>query len=148
MIDETPRLEAVIFKTIYRLSSNLSRKYDQLLLERYGIGFSQYRILQLIHDSPSNSQRTISKYLGTTEASVSRQVQIMIGMGLIERVVNQANKRENLVRISRKGARFVDDMDNALYQRMSKLLAEIKLSKLKQLNSTLDAISAELDNLP
>ncbi len=140
MIDETSKLEAIIFDTVHRLSSNLSRKYDQLLLERYGIGFSQYKIMHLLQNNEAMKQSSIATILGQTEASISRQVQIMVGYGFAIVTVNKLDKREHLVCITSKGLRLINEADKVISQKTSQIFKDIGHKQKIQLITALQAI--------
>lgn len=94
-----------IARQLHNLAALLARESDQILLERLGIGLSQYKILAAVEHNPRLQQRAIAVELGQTEASVSRQVKLLLQKGMITSRTNPANRREHLTELTTKGSR-------------------------------------------
>jgi DNA-binding MarR family transcriptional regulator len=92
---------------LQHLAVLLGRQSDQVLQEQLGIGISQYRILQALQTNPSVQQKQLASLLGQTEASVSRQIKLMQGRGMLEAQVNPQNRREHLTTLQPKGERLL-----------------------------------------
>ena len=97
-----------------RLAFSLSRQSDQILLERLGIGMSQYIIMHILQQQPSIQQRVIATQLGQTEASISRQMKILANQSLLEVRTNPHNKREHVIILTLKGERIIDEAHKIL----------------------------------
>ncbi len=89
---------------LHYVSSLLDRHSDQVLVERYGIGFSQFKVLTVLLESEGQAQNRLAEKLGQTEASVSRQVKIMKEKGLITTEQAKNNKRSKHIFLTNKGA--------------------------------------------
>lgn len=94
---------------LQHLSGVLSKQSDQVLSERLGVGYSQFRILLVLADNPRAKQKVIASKLGQTEASVSRQVGLMHDQNLLQTTVNPANRREHLTHPTAKGGRLLEE---------------------------------------
>lgn len=90
---------------LQHISSLLAKQTDQVLQEQLGIGFSQFKILHTLQTNPRIKQQQIAANLGQTEASISRQVKLMMQMGLLESRRNPNNRREHLTITTSKGER-------------------------------------------
>lgn len=90
-------------------ASTLARQSDQVLQERLGIGFSQFKILMTLQWNPSVQQKHIAESLGQTEASISRQIKLMHEAGLLRSKVSERNKREHITTLTHKGERLADE---------------------------------------
>ncbi|GAC1391541.1 MAG: hypothetical protein NVSMB46_04450 [Candidatus Saccharimonadales bacterium] len=88
---------------LQHLSAILEKQSDQILQEKHGIGFSQFKILMALYKDSTKQQRYIAAILGQTEASVSRQIKIMKDMGLLHTSINPENKREHRTAPTKKG---------------------------------------------
>ena len=99
---------------LQHLSSVLAKQSDQVLLERLGIGFSQFKILMVLQVNPRTRQRHIAERLGQTEASISRQIALMHDKGLLQTTVNPKNRREHLTTPTSKGLRLLEESLNVL----------------------------------
>lgn len=87
----------------------LGRRSDQVLQERLGIGLSQFKIMMTLQKAPRVQQKQIAEKLGQTEASISRQIKLLQEQGLLQTVINPANKREHITTLTTKGDRFTDE---------------------------------------
>lgn len=92
----------------------LGRQSDQVLQERLGIGFSQYKIMMTLQKSPHIQQKQIAESLGQTEASISRQIKLLQQQGLLQTVRRPENKREHITTLTPKGDRYTDEATNVL----------------------------------
>jgi|SRR5688572_1014129 len=99
---------------LQHLSGVLAKQSDQVLQERLGIGFSQFKILMCLQASPSTGQKAIADSLGQTEASISRQIKIMHQKGLLQTVISPKNRREHITTPTNKGWRIAEAATNVL----------------------------------
>src|ERR1700752_4342498 len=81
---------------IRHVSAVISKQSDQVLQEQLGIGLSQFKILMVLEWNPRVQQRTIADSLGQTEASISRQVKLLIGKGLLVSRADPRNRRKHI----------------------------------------------------
>ena len=123
---------------LQHLASVLAKQSDQLLSERLGIGFSQYKILMVLQVNPRTRQRHIAERLGQTEASISRQIGIMLDRGLLQTTVNPSNRREHLTTPTTKGLRILDEASNILNRHHGPMFGEMTERQREQL---LDSLS-------
>jgi DNA-binding MarR family transcriptional regulator len=103
--------------TVYflqQLGFVFERHCDQVFMEQLGIGYSQYKILNLLKEQSGARQNELATALHQTEASISRQVKILIKRGLIINRVNPKNKREKLSTVTYKGERITDAANDIL----------------------------------
>lgn len=96
-----------IAATIHQLSATLSREADQILQEQLGLTFSQFKIMQAIQKAPRMQQRALALSLGQTEASISRQVKLLLDKQLINIRVNPNNRRQHLTQLTVRGERIL-----------------------------------------
>jgi len=97
-------------------AGTLARQSDQILLERLGVGMSQFKILMVLQSTPGVQQKHIAENLGQTEASISRQIKLMHQEGLLQTRINQANRREHITTLTPKGDRLTEEAMNILNQ--------------------------------
>jgi DNA-binding MarR family transcriptional regulator len=133
--------ELRIIKQIHNLSAILSRSQDKLLLERFGIGLSQYKILYTLLSLERSSQKYISTMIGQTEASISRQIKILIAQDMLISSINVDNKREHLVRLSPKGLRFVTEIEKVIIDKTQLLFASFSPKETTQLLNSLNKLN-------
>ncbi|CAN5649905.1 hypothetical protein BH23PAT2_BH23PAT2_06760 [soil metagenome] len=105
-LDQVPYL-------LHHISFAIDGDMNQLFEERLGIGISQQKILQVLHERSAVAQNVIAATLGQTESSISRQVDYMLQKGLIDQKRDANDKRRQLTILTIKG--------HTLYQEAKKL---------------------------
>ncbi len=99
---------------LQHLAFTMGRQNDQILQERLGIGFSQFKILMVLQKNPYIQQRDIADALGQTEASISRQIKLMHEKSLLQTQVTPENRRRHLTVPTAKGIRLTEEAMDAL----------------------------------
>lgn len=94
---------------LQHLAFTMSRQNDQVLQERLGIGYSQFKILMVLQRNPHIQQKQIAEALGQTEASVSRQIRIMTDKGLLQTTVSPQNRRVHITTPSNRGTKLAEE---------------------------------------
>lgn len=120
---------------LQRLAFGLARQSDQVLQEQLGIGLSQFNILMMLKWRPNVLQRQIAEALGQTEASVSRQVKLLLKLDYLETTVNPANKREHITKLTNKGLKITEkafEILNGYHAPMFARLSEKQQTRLHE----------------
>lgn len=115
----------------------LSRQSDQVLQERLGIGFSQFKIMMVLRENPHIQQRVIADRLGQTEASISRQIKLLHDQSLLQTVKRPENRREHITTLTSKGERFTDEAMDVLNTYHSPVFSNLSA---KQQAATIEAL--------
>ena len=76
----------------------------------FNITQSQYGCLRALHEYPGVDQIALGRLVGLDRSTAGMVVKTLSNRGLIERVVNAADKRRMRLMISRKGERLLKDM--------------------------------------
>ena len=103
----------------------LDKTIDRLLVEKLDVSLSQFKILMALKHSPNASQRTIAKFWDMTEASVSRQANILLSKKLIQKVKNPTSKREYILRKTRAGKAQIRRAINLIDSKLENLFQNI-----------------------
>jgi DNA-binding MarR family transcriptional regulator len=122
---------------IHHLASVISKQSDQLLQEQLGIGWSQYRILMVLEWVPRVQQSTISKSLGQSEASVSRQLRLLRTKGLLSSQVDPANKRRHINMTTSLGIQVTDAAKDILNRNFTQELPKASQERIKMITANL-----------
>jgi DNA-binding MarR family transcriptional regulator len=125
------------------LASTLARQSDQVLQEQLGIGFSQFKLLRVLEFDPAVQQRHIAEKLGQTEASISRQIKLMLDEGLLVSQVSPRNRRERITTLTRKGTRLTEEALNVLNRYHDPMWEAIGPKRQAQLLETLQLMHQE-----
>ena len=129
---------------LQHLSATLAKQSDQILMERLGIGFSQFKIMRIVQSEPQATQRQIADKLGQTEASISRQVKLLDERGLIVTAISPENKREHHTSLTAKGVRLVDEVFRVLRETYDPMFDDLGPKRQKQLLETLSLMHGHL----
>jgi DNA-binding MarR family transcriptional regulator len=90
-----------IVRPVMQLRASLDRISTLALRKHIGFGISHFRILYVLNFKTEMSQKDIADYWDVTEASVSRQVNILRQKGLVE--------KKPSTRLTPKGKKTLDD---------------------------------------
>lgn len=125
---------------LHHLAFSLDRVNDQILQERLGVGISQLKILNVLIDKPETSQKHIADSLGQTEASISRQVKIMLEKGLLQRHVNPKSRREQICLPTARGVKISQEAVRALNTYHQPMFEHLSPKQQEQFAATLEAM--------
>ncbi len=125
---------------LYHLTATLDKQSDQMLMERLGIGTSQFRIMLEVQGHQHVSQRNVADRLGQTEASVSRQVRQLSEDGLAVITVNPQNRREHIVQLTPKGTRLYAEAARILQHMYHSVFAGVDDKQQALLYETLETL--------
>lgn len=120
------------------------KQSEQVLQERLGIGFSQFKILRVLQTNPHIKQREIAANLGQTEASISRQVKLMLDDGLLHSTVSPKNRREHITVPTQKGLKLAAAAMEALTQYHAPTFASLTDKQREQMQSMLEIIHTKI----
>lgn len=128
------------FHLLHGLAFALDRQSDQVLQERLGIGFSQFKVMSVLLHCTNVQQRKIAEFLGQTEASVSRQIKLMVKNGLLSSTVRPDNRREHVTALTNRGHKLVKEAQKALVEFHKPTLNKIPAKQLQQFSDTLEQL--------
>jgi len=118
----------------------MQRQADQVLQERLGVGMSQYKILSTLQDRPNVQQRFLADSLGQTEASISRQVKLLVERGMVAVQVNPKNRREHVMVLTAKGVKVAQAAHDILAGYHNPAFQLLSEKERQQLGSILQAM--------
>jgi DNA-binding MarR family transcriptional regulator len=135
---------------LQHLASVLGKQSDQALQEQLGIGFSQFKILMALQWNPHTQQRQIAEALGQTEASISRQIKLMLDKGLLQSKVSPQSKREHITTPTLKGVRLTEaarEVLNSYHAPMFEKLSDKQRQQLLEALSTMHEYACRSGNI-
>lgn len=96
-------MKTELIQQVLILSNNYLRVADQVLRERLGMTYAKFLVLEQIYLG-NNTSNVISKNLGKTEASISRQITSLEKELLIRRKLKETDDRLKIIKLTRKGS--------------------------------------------
>ncbi len=135
--------------SLHRLTFILQHISEDLLQEKLGIGFSQFKLMIGMAKHPGDDQQHLAKYLGQTEASISRQIKLMKDMGLVKIEKDKKDSRRRHLYLTTKGYNHFEKAQKLLEQKHREVLHGLSDSDIKKFNKYLDsmlsAVGCDLD---
>jgi DNA-binding MarR family transcriptional regulator len=125
-------------------ASIMYRQSDQVLQERLGLGMSQYKILMILHEKPQIRQRVLADQLGQTEASISRQIKLLVERGMLVVEINPKNRREHLTRPTARGVKVTQAAQEVLEEYHSPVFGQFNEKEQQTLNELLHRVHVEV----
>ncbi len=111
-------------------------------LKKYGLAEQQYNVLRILRGFRSKAPLSISfikERMLDKDSDVSRIVDRLFEKGYISRTENPNDRRQKSVEITGAGMALLDKMFNC-EQKVDKLLKNLTLEEVKELNRILDKI--------
>jgi DNA-binding MarR family transcriptional regulator len=126
------------------ITSLLTSKYNLVLSNELGISYSQYKVLVQFSGNSIIRQKTIAKFLGQTEASISRQLGIMDVNGLIHKTYDPDNRKSIIVTLTQKGHTVKNSAENIVLRENSTSLRKVSAKDQKLLTKNLTKIHDQI----
>lgn len=130
--------------TIHHLGSAMDRQTDILLHNKFQIGFSQFKILLALRERNSVQQQNIAEFLGQTEASVSRQIRLLVNLGLVSSRKNPDNKRQTITALTPRGSHVVAQAISALEVYYAPMFSQLSPAQLEAFSKVIDILHARV----
>ena len=127
---------------IEHLAAVLGKQSDQILQEQLGIGLSQYKILMVLEWNPRVQQLSIANSLGQTEASISRQIKLLTGKGLLLSKQDPTNRRKHITAPTPLGMQITEAASNILRKDFGPEFSSLGEDQLMQLIAGLQHLHA------
>jgi DNA-binding MarR family transcriptional regulator len=106
---------------VFRLNGRLLAAGDRIT-RRFGQTSARWQVLGAIPDEP-RSVADIARVMGLTRQSVQRTADLLEEDGLVEYAENPAHRRAKLVRLTPRGRRVLDRIDDAQAEWANRLAA-------------------------
>lgn len=129
-----------------KLVSLMDLALDRRFRAELGISQTQFMVLSAIQMLPGTfNQQEVADHLGTTSATVSRQLDAGAKAGYLTVAVSATSRRENVVTLTSRGEEMVEKGDILLLDETTRILAGVPADDLA---STTRAVTAMLEAIP
>lgn len=130
---------------LHQTAFRIDRISDQVLQERLGIGYAQFKILMVLQTNEQGlTQRAIAGALGQTEAGISRQVSLLASRGLIVRKISRQNRRARYICLTAKGQLAHDKSVSILNSYHQPMFESLDEKQRQQLHNLLKRLEQQL----
>jgi len=136
--------KSAITDVLQQVATAFERHADQIMQEKIGIGLAQFKILQQLHEHPEIRQAQIATILIQTEASVSRQIKLLLEKGLLASHINTKNRREHIHALTPRGQKMTVAAAETLQHYTDTLFATMGDKQQKQLHEALASLQSNV----
>jgi DNA-binding MarR family transcriptional regulator len=148
--EASPKARLDLFKFVpfrlNRLAAEVSSALAVEYQERYGLDIPAWRVLATLgFRNDACSAQFISQCTRTHKSTISRAVTALQHDGLIERVENEADRREFRLQLTRKGRALYEELFPLLLRREDEILSCLSAQERKELSALLGKIEQSLD---
>jgi DNA-binding MarR family transcriptional regulator len=129
-----------------RLAAEVSAALSGEYQERYGLDIPEWRVLATLgfRDDPCSAQYVVH-CTRTHKSTISRAVTTLMRRQLIERVENEADRREFRLRMTRKGQALYEELIPRLKRKEQEILSCLSVQERKAFAAALGKIETHLD---
>jgi DNA-binding MarR family transcriptional regulator len=129
-----------------RLAAEVSAELSGEYRERYGLDIPEWRVLATLgfRDDACSAQYIVH-CTRTHKSTISRAVTALMTRQIIERVENEADRREYNLRLTRKGKALYDELIPRLLRKEQEILSCLSLRERKDFAAMLGKIEQSLD---
>lgn len=141
--------EGNVLTLVHRLSSNIGRVFGRHLRAKHGVSVPEWRTVMLLAERPGCTAIDIATSYAMDKMAVTRAVQRLIRMGMVERQRRASDKRSFSLRLTAKGDEFYATLlptSTARYREFVDALSRDERRQLRELLSRLILRAQELDS--
>ncbi len=133
---------------VYYTASCLKKKADQFFAP-FSLTDVQFNLMMLVRyqsgDEEGLSQAQLSSMMLVNRANITSLVDRMEKAGMVERTDSPTDRRYNIVRLTAKGRKLLDEVEPLYAKEVRKVMAVLKDAHQKKLTAMLERIRANLD---
>ena len=129
-----------------RLAAEVSSALSSEYRERYGLDIPEWRVLATLgFRNDACSAQYIAHCTRTHKSTISRAVTAMMERQLVERVENADDRREFVLRLTRKGKALYEELIPRLLRKEQEIMSCLSAQERKDFAAMLGKIEKSLD---
>ncbi len=134
-------IDAVLFYTLEK-AIKVYRKYaqTQIASARLDITIDQWLVLKTLQDNSHLSQNEIADLVFKDMASITRIIELLVKKELIERHINNSDRRKFELKITRNGKKMIEMIYPIVSNNRKKALRGITKNEQNNLTSQLEIL--------
>lgn len=138
-------LSPLRFRTALLKAARLLSQSINTVLEPYGIHYSLWQVLYVIQHQQQCTAHEISTELGVSKPSISKRINLLLEMQLIEQIETQ-DKRQKCLTLSSHGINFYQECSEKISMLEMELLEEFDSNDKTTTHQVLNQIVKKLNN--
>ncbi len=124
-------------RSLHSIGHQIDVIFDRLLQAEFGLTLSRFRILLPLIELGPSTQSTVAKFNLVTEASIGRQVRLLVEAGYLKQVPCKVDARKCYLTLTKKTEQLVPKIMARLREEIAVLYSDVSESEFATLDSLL-----------
>ena len=144
----TLQLESFLPYRLSLLSNLISGAIAAVYGDKFAISMPEWRIMMILAEYPDISADEVCRRTKIEKSVVSRSVARLLGRHLINRDVDDNDRRRSILRLSGTGLSVYDEVMPIARDYEAELLADLTAEELEYFNKTIDRLMDKATGIP
>ena len=137
------RLESFLPYRLSLLSNAISGAIAAVYGDKFAISMPEWRIMMILAEYPDISADEVCRRTKIEKSVVSRAVARLLSRHLVNRDVDEEDRRRSILRLSETGLSVYDEVMPIARNYEAELLADLTAEELEAFNATIDKLMAK-----
>jgi len=133
--------------SLYPLLMGRMGRLRSLVHEGMDLTYNQYKTLLTVADRGECSLGDLARELGVAMSSASQMVDRLVGEGLIERNLDESNRRQVVIRLTENGEALIARLRQGIIDGYRRVLAKMSEEEQEELVLSFETIARLLGRL-
>ena len=133
--------------SLYPLLMGRMGRLRSLVHEGMDLTYNQYKTLLTIADRGECSLGDLARELGVAMSSASQMVDRLVGEGLVERNLDESNRRQVIIRLTDNGEDLIAKLRQGIIDGYRRVLAKMSEEEQEELVGSFETIARLLGRL-
>ncbi len=129
---------------IHKMNFLLERRIERVLALETELSFAQFKTLMALGHDPDICASQIADYLGLTEAAISRQINMLVEQGFLDRHESPENRRKFQLTVTARGKTATTIAGAALQRSLREVFEHLDEADRSLLGQKLDGLMQSL----
>jgi DNA-binding MarR family transcriptional regulator len=143
--EKVERIERIA--SLYPLLMGRMGRLRSLVHEGMDLTYNQYKTLLTIADRGECSLGDLARELGVAMSSASQMVDRLVGEGLVERNLDESNRRQVIIRLTDNGEDLIAKLRQGIIDGYRRVLAKMSEEEQEELVGSFETIARLLGRL-
>jgi DNA-binding MarR family transcriptional regulator len=143
--EKVERIERIAI--LYPLLMGRMGRLRSLVHEGMDLTYNQYKTLLTIADRGECSLGDLARELGVAMSSASQMVDRLVGEGLVERNLDESNRRQVIIRLTDNGEDLIAKLRQGIIDGYRRVLAKMSEEEQEELVGSFETIARLLGRL-
>jgi len=124
-------------RSLHIIGHQIDVIFDRLLQAEFGMTLSRFRILLPLIELGPSTQSAVAKFNFVTEASIGRQVRLLVETGYVKQVPCKVDARKCYLTLTKKTEQLVPKIMTRLSEEIAVLYGEVSPTEFAALDTLL-----------